>query len=172
MLEHGGRLRAAAQQYGIPLNEWLDLSTGLAPWPFSFPAVPASVWQRLPEAEDGLASVSAQRYGAAQALPVAGAQAADRIIQLDAAQTIEAELSAQLPDDPQQAAVLVQRRLNERGHALQQQLREAYQGVTDAWSLGITSIPAVIVDQRYIVYGENELNRALARIEQHREGRP
>ncbi|MGE4593339.1 MAG: TIGR03757 family integrating conjugative element protein [Alcaligenes sp.] len=104
--------------------------------------------------------------------PVAGAQAADRIIQLDAAQTIEAELSAQLPDDPQQAAVLVQRRLNERGHALQQQLREAYQGVTDAWSLGITSIPAVIVDQRYIVYGENELNRALARIEQHREGRP
>ena len=73
--------------------------------------------------------------------PVAGAQAADRIIQLDAAQTIEAELSAQLPDDPQQAAVLVQRRLNERGHALQQQLREAYQGVTDAWSLGITSIP-------------------------------
>ena len=80
MLEHGGRLRAAAQQYGIPLNEWLDLSTGLAPWPFSFPAVPASVWQRLPETEDGLASVAAQRYGAAQALPVAGAQAAIQLL--------------------------------------------------------------------------------------------
>ncbi|MBT9532227.1 MAG: threonine-phosphate decarboxylase [Pseudomonas sp.] len=80
MLEHGGRLRAAAQQYGIPLNEWLDLSTGLAPWPFSFPAVPASVWQRLPEAEDDLASVAAQRYGAAQALPVAGAQAAIQLL--------------------------------------------------------------------------------------------
>ena len=80
MLEHGGRLRAAAQQYGIPLNEWLDLSTGLAPWPFEFPAVPASVWQRLPEAEDGLAAVAAQRYGAAQALPVAGAQAAIQLL--------------------------------------------------------------------------------------------
>jgi len=80
MLEHGGRLRAAAQQYGIPLNEWLDLSTGLAPWPFSFPAVPASVWQRLPEAEDDLASVAAQGYGAAQALPVAGAQAAIQLL--------------------------------------------------------------------------------------------
>ena len=80
MLEHGGRLRAAAQQYGIPLNEWLDLSTGLAPWPFSFPAVPASVWQRLPEAEDGLALVAAQRYGAPQALPVAGAQAAIQLL--------------------------------------------------------------------------------------------
>lgn len=80
MLEHGGRLRAAAQQYGIPLNEWLDLSTGLAPWPFEFPAVPANVWQRLPEAEDGLACVAAERYGAAQALPVAGAQAAIQLL--------------------------------------------------------------------------------------------
>ena len=80
MLEHGGRLRAAAQQYGIPLSEWLDLSTGLAPWPFEFPAVPASVWQRLPEAEDGLAGVAAQRYGAAQVLPVAGAQAAIQLL--------------------------------------------------------------------------------------------
>ena len=47
MLEHGGRLRAAAQQYGIPLADWLDLSTGLAPWPFSFPAVPASVCSQI-----------------------------------------------------------------------------------------------------------------------------
>lgn len=80
MLEHGGRLRAAAQHYGIPLAAWLDLSTGLAPWPFEFPAPPASVWQRLPEADDGLAAVAAQRYGAAQALPVAGAQAAIQLL--------------------------------------------------------------------------------------------
>lgn len=104
--------------------------------------------------------------------PVAGAQAADRVIQLDAAQAIEAELSARLPNDPQQAAALVQRRLNDGGHALQQRMREAYQGVTDAWSLGITSIPAVIVDQRYVVYGEDDLDQALARIERYREEQP
>ncbi|MDP3846748.1 MAG: threonine-phosphate decarboxylase CobD [Pseudomonas sp.] len=80
MLEHGGRLRAAAQQYGIPLADWLDLSTGLAPWPFEFPAVPPSVWQRLPESEDGLAAVAAQRYGAQSVLPVAGAQAAIQLL--------------------------------------------------------------------------------------------
>lgn len=80
MLEHGGRLRAAAQQYGIPLADWLDLSTGLAPWPFAFPAVPASVWQRLPEVEDGLAEAAAARYGAVAALPVAGAQAAIQLL--------------------------------------------------------------------------------------------
>lgn len=76
MLEHGGRLRAAAQQYGIALPDWLDLSTGLAPWPFAFPAVPASAWQRLPEEDDGLAALAAQRYHAQSVLPVAGAQAA------------------------------------------------------------------------------------------------
>lgn len=80
MLEHGGRLRAAAQQYGIPLANWLDLSTGLAPWPFAFPAVPASVWQRLPEVEDGLAALAAKRYGAQSVLPVAGVQAAIQLL--------------------------------------------------------------------------------------------
>ncbi|MFP3701199.1 hypothetical protein SB758_37590, partial [Burkholderia sp. SIMBA_013] len=33
MLEHGGRLRKAAIQYGITEADWLDLSSGLAPWP-------------------------------------------------------------------------------------------------------------------------------------------
>ena len=104
--------------------------------------------------------------------PVAGAQAADRVIQLDAAQAIEADLSAGLPNDPQRAAAFVQRRLNDGGQALQQRIRDAYQGVTDAWSLGITSIPAVIVDQRYVVYGVSDLGQALARIERYREEQP
>ena len=34
-LVHGGRLRLAAERFGIPLSEWLDLSTGINPcgWP-------------------------------------------------------------------------------------------------------------------------------------------
>ncbi|MBF1166379.1 MAG: TIGR03757 family integrating conjugative element protein [Dechloromonas agitata] len=103
---------------------------------------------------------------------VTGAQAASRIIRLDAPQAIEAELSTKLPADPQQASAVVQQRLNDGGPALQQRLREAYQGVTDAWSLGITSIPAVVVDQRYIVYGESNLDKALAGIAQHRKEQP
>ena len=72
----------------------------------------------------------------------------------------------------QRAAAFVQRRLNDGGQALQQRIRDAYQGVTDAWSLGITSIPAVIVDQRYVVYGVSDLGQALARIERYREEQP
>lgn len=76
MLEHGGQLRAAAQRYGIPLNDWLDLSTGIAPEPWPLPAIEPSAWARLPEADDGLEQAACACYGAARALPVAGSQAA------------------------------------------------------------------------------------------------
>jgi len=104
--------------------------------------------------------------------PVTGSASAQRVIQLDAAQQAETELSANLPDDPQRATELVQQRLNQGGQALQQRLREAYQGITDAWSMGITTLPAVVVDERYVVYGELDLDKALARIAQYRKENP
>ncbi|MBC9250230.1 threonine-phosphate decarboxylase [Pseudomonas alcaligenes] len=76
MLEHGGRLRAAAQRYGIALADWLDLSTGIAPYGWALPAIPASAWQRLPESDDGLEALARDYYGAPALLPVAGSQAA------------------------------------------------------------------------------------------------
>jgi len=76
LLEHGGRLRRAARTYDIPLGDWLDLSTGLAPWPWPLPEIPASAWARLPEPEDGLVEVACAYYRAPAALPVAGSQAA------------------------------------------------------------------------------------------------
>lgn len=96
----------------------------------------------------------------------------ERLIELDEAPLIEAELSASLPTDPYQAAAIVKRRLSNGGADLQRRIASAYQGVTDAWSLGITSIPAVVVDQRFVVYGEPDVARAVARIEQHRRTQP
>ena len=96
----------------------------------------------------------------------------ERLIELDEAPRIEAELSAELPADPDQATAIVKRRLNLGGADLQRRIASAYQGVTDAWSLGIASIPAVVVDQRYVVYGDPDVTRAVARIEQHRRPQP
>lgn len=76
MLEHGGRLRAAAQRYGIELVDWLDLSTGIAPWPWPLPAIPASAWQRLPEDDDGLEQAARDYYQCDSLLPLPGSQAA------------------------------------------------------------------------------------------------
>lgn len=76
MLEHGGRLRQAAADYRIPLADWLDLSTGINPegWPVA--SIPAAIWQRLPEDDDGLIEAACDYYGARDALAVAGSQAA------------------------------------------------------------------------------------------------
>lgn len=76
MLEHGGRLRAAAARYGIPLEAWVDLSTGINPHGWPVPALPAAAWARLPEPDDGLVEAARAYYGAGSILPVAGSQPA------------------------------------------------------------------------------------------------
>ncbi|MCL7462518.1 threonine-phosphate decarboxylase CobD [Pseudomonas sp. NW5] len=82
MLEHGGRLKAAARHYGIAEADWLDLSTGIAPIPWPLPPLPESAWARLPEEGDALAALAARCYGAQHALPVAGSQAAIQALPL------------------------------------------------------------------------------------------
>ncbi len=80
MLEHGGKLRHAAQRYGIALDQWMDLSTGLNPQAWPVCDIPTSAWARLPEDEDSLIEIAQHYYGAANCLPVAGSQAAIQIL--------------------------------------------------------------------------------------------
>lgn len=76
MLEHGGRLQRAVLDYGIAVENWVDLSSGIAPWPFAIPEIPLRAWARLPETDDGLEQAACDYYGVPQLLPVAGSQAA------------------------------------------------------------------------------------------------
>ncbi len=76
MLKHGGNLREASQQYGIPLANWIDLSTGINPHQYPVPKIDHAVWQRLPEEEDGLIAAACNYYNCQSALPTAGSQAA------------------------------------------------------------------------------------------------
>lgn len=77
---HGGRLREAARQYGIPLDQWLDLSTGINPLGWPVPALSPQCWQRLPEENDGLETVATDYYGNPNLLPIPGSQAAIRLL--------------------------------------------------------------------------------------------
>lgn len=76
MLEHGGRLRQAAQQYAIPLADWIDLSTGINPQVYPLPAIDPLCWQRLPEDDDGLEAAATAYYGNDRLLALPGSQAA------------------------------------------------------------------------------------------------
>src|SRR5271165_8136 len=48
--EHGGRVDVASQAYARPLEEWLDLSTGISPWSYPAPNLLASALASLPSA--------------------------------------------------------------------------------------------------------------------------
>ncbi len=80
MLEHGGRLLAAARLYGIPEEDWLDLSTGINPNGWPVPSFPGDLWLRLPQDEDGLEEAAKGYYGTSQALPVAGSQSSIHLL--------------------------------------------------------------------------------------------
>jgi len=92
----------------------------------------------------------------------------ERIIELDQPALIEVELSVGLLPDPSQATVLVRQRLSGSQGDLQRRMRLAYQGIADAWGLGIAKIPAIVVDRLYVVYGEPDVSRAVARIHSRR----
>lgn len=80
MLEHGGNLTLAAERYGIPIEEWLDLSTGINPNGYPIPGIPPAIWQRLPTDNDGLSAAACAYYGCQAALPSAGSQAVLQVL--------------------------------------------------------------------------------------------
>ncbi len=136
-------------------------------------------WQSMAAAVvTGLCMVLFSRFAVADVLVVTDSRhpvktiGDERVIELDLPDRIEAELSAGLSADPGQAETIVQQRLRDGNEALQRRIGHAYQNVADAWGLGIAKIPAVVVDRRYVIYGEPDVTRAIARIDAYRNARP
>lgn len=95
-----------------------------------------------------------------------------RVIKLDEAQRLLSDLSANLPTDPSQAAAIARQRLAQGGANWQARMQQASQGVADAWSLCIAKVPAVVVNGRYVVYGETDVGKALQLIDQYQRAHP
>jgi integrating conjugative element protein (TIGR03757 family) len=92
-----------------------------------------------------------------------------RVISLDETQRLEKHLTSILPSDQTLAASTIQAYLaSPEGTRFQLELTHAQQGITDAWSLGVEKIPAVVVDRRYVVYGEADVAKATALIDEAR----
>jgi cobalamin biosynthetic protein CobC len=76
LLEHGGNLRRAAELYQRPMDQWIDLSTGINPNGWPVPQLPHSLWQRLPDDRDELIEAARAYYGCQSLLSLPGSQAA------------------------------------------------------------------------------------------------
>ncbi|QVI81843.1 TIGR03757 family integrating conjugative element protein [Pseudomonas syringae] len=92
-----------------------------------------------------------------------------RVILLDESERLEAKLSEGLPANQQQAIAIIQQRLKSNdAQRLQRDLALAQQNLVDAWSMGVTKVPAVVVDRKFVVYGETNATVAEYRIAQWR----
>jgi len=81
---HGGDLDSARAAFAGAPEPWVDLSTGINPWPYPLPVLPADAWVRLParSAEAALREAAAACYGAPGAEMVAAASGSQALIQL------------------------------------------------------------------------------------------
>ncbi len=77
---HGGDIASASKQYGIPVEQWLDLSTGLNPFAWPVPAIAQAVWEKLPQQNNQLEEMACQYYGCDKVLAVAGSQMAIQLL--------------------------------------------------------------------------------------------
>jgi cobalamin biosynthesis protein CobC len=86
-VEHGGDLGAARLAFPGAPEPFIDLSTGINPFPYPIPQLPADLFTRLPEAAalDRLAAVAAEAYGAPSGAHVVAAPGTQILLPLVAA---------------------------------------------------------------------------------------
>jgi cobalamin biosynthetic protein CobC len=60
-MKHGGDLTQAMARFGGAAEAWLDLSTGINPWPWPIIDISHAAWQRLPSQADAQALQAAAR---------------------------------------------------------------------------------------------------------------
>ena len=73
---HGGDLQQASLQYGIAVQDWIDLSTGLNPAPYKVKDIPVQVFSELPYIRDDFLDAAKKYYGCSHLLALNGTQVA------------------------------------------------------------------------------------------------
>ncbi|WP_405077830.1 TIGR03757 family integrating conjugative element protein [Pectobacterium versatile] len=86
-----------------------------------------------------------------------------RIVWLDAPERLQRSVFGELPTSMEQAAAqaqVVMRSPQWQQH--ENDLQTAYRGVIHAWEIGVRKYPAVVFDDRDVVYGTADVAKALA----------
>jgi cobalamin biosynthesis protein CobC len=82
-MKHGGDPTEAMAQYGGDAAAWLDLSTGINPWPWPIIDLPDSVWRQLPSraAEQALLAAARNAYRVPEGIDIVAAAGTQALIQ-------------------------------------------------------------------------------------------
>ncbi|MSP52485.1 MAG: threonine-phosphate decarboxylase [Alphaproteobacteria bacterium] len=80
---HGGDLDGATARFGEPTEGWLDLSTGISPFPYPVPRIEPECFRRLPTAAAvrRLERIAARTYGVENPACVVAAPGSQALIQ-------------------------------------------------------------------------------------------
>lgn len=83
-MEHGGDPETDARRTGIAAADWLDLSTGINPWPYAPGPIPEAVLARLPARAElvGLEAAARAAYGVPAPAGVVAAPGTQSLIQI------------------------------------------------------------------------------------------
>ena len=105
--------------------------------------------------------------------PVATPEAGVLVYRLDDATRLEKSLFPRLPGNQAQAEQQVRRMMQQPDwKARETRLTAAYQTLVAAWSDGIAKTPAVVLDNRYVVYGTTDVRLAQQLRDTWRERQP
>ncbi|PWV73327.1 TIGR03757 family integrating conjugative element protein [Halomonas sp. A11-A] len=88
------------------------------------------------------------------------------VIELDASGRLDAELSQDLPADPELAEAMMRERMaTPEWQETADRYADSYLGLARAWQLGIEKVPAVVIDGRYVIYGQPDVAAVLREAE-------
>lgn len=95
------------------------------------------------------------------------------VFRLDEAAQLEQSLFPHLSDNPEQAEQQARRMMQQPDwKTYEAQLTGAYQSLIAAWSAGVTKTPAVVFDDRYVIYGTTDIALAQQLLSKWREQHP
>lgn len=93
-----------------------------------------------------------------------------RVVLLDAPDSLQEQIFGKLSADPQEAALAAKAVLQSADwREKESTLAQAYRGVTEAWQLQLSRYPAVVFDDRYVVYGTSDEREARSQFEAWQE---
>ena len=91
------------------------------------------------------------------------------VYEIDGIQSIERELSLDLPVEPQQSKAMVLQRIQQLDVAGRAQVQHTALGLAKAMQYGVDRYPAIVLDGEVAIYGVTDIREVLQRYQQWRE---